>query len=166
MVTPPVLAQNLPLAPAGETAIDRLQVRCDDIQVTLRRLHTSDSLLRVNIGQAYNGISARLMARLNSRLALNRIDSTKFVDISAQFDRERATFAAAYTEYETALSALLKANCKNRPTEYYAALLTARDARLKLAESVKSLNTSLHEYQVAIEELQSTMRTEQPDDAS
>lgn len=160
VATPPVFGQSLPLAPAGETVIDHVQARCDDIQVTLRRLHTTDALLRVNIGQSYNSISARLMARLNSRLALNRIDSTALVDISGRFDRERAEFAAAYTEYETALSSVLKTNCKTRATEYYAGLLAARDARLRLAETVKSLNASLHEYQVAVEALQASMQTE------
>lgn len=158
MIASPAFAQYMPLEPAGDTVMSRLPARCDEIRATLRRLHTSDSLLRVNTGQSYNSISARLMARLNSRLVLNRIDGTKLVDIAAQFDRDRAAFATAYTEYETALSALLKADCKDRATEYYAAILTARDARLRLAEIVQALNASLRAYQVAVEELQSIMR--------
>ena len=152
-IQPQVLAQEM-LQSTGDTPVDRLQANCDAIQGVLRRLHTNDSLLRVNIGQTYNGISARLMARLNSRLALNRIDSAKFVEISSKFDQQRNEFGTSYSEYESALSALTKIDCKAKPTEFYAALLMARDERAQLYTAVKSMNDSVREYQVAVEELQ------------
>lgn len=152
LLSPVALAQQMQLQ-TGDNPVDRLQAQCDTIQTTLRRLHTNDSLLRVNIGQMYNSISVRLMARLNSRLALNRIDSTRFVEISGRFDQERSTFSDSYSQYETSLSALIKIDCKARPTEFYASLLTARDARLRLSTSVQALNDSVREYQVAVEDL-------------
>lgn len=153
LLTPPVLAQEMILQPSGETEVDRLQAQCDTIVGTLRRLHTNDALLRVNIGQSYNGMSARFMARLNSRLALNRIDSANFVEISGRFDQERSQFSNNYTEYEAALSGLIRTDCKSRPTEFYAALIRARDARQKLATSVQSMNDSLRDYRLVVEEL-------------
>lgn len=163
--SPHVMAQETMIQSTGETAVDRLQANCDAIHGNLRRLHTNDSLLRVNIGQTYNGISARLMARLNSRLALNRIDSTQFVEISGRFDQQRVEFSDNYNEYESALSNLIKIDCKTKSTEFYAALLIARDSRTKLSTTVESMNDSLREYQVAVEQLQQSMSGE-GDDAS
>ena len=151
-VSPHVLAQEI-AQPADTTVVDSLQARCDDIQSSLRRLHTSDALLRVNVGQTYNSISARLMARLNSRLALNRIDSSELVDISGKFDQLRGDFASDYNAYESSFSALLKIDCKQKPVEFYAKLLSTRDARLKLAETVKQMNGSISDYRVAAEKV-------------
>ncbi len=163
---PPVHAQEMILQPSGPTEVDRLQAQCDTIIATLRRLHTNDALLRVNIGQSYNAISARLMARLNSRLALNRIDSSKFVEIANRFDEERDRFSSAYSEYETALSSLVRIDCKTRATEFYAALLESRDARTKLSNSVKTMNDNIREYRVAVEVLQQELKLETHTDAS
>ena len=155
---------SIPLARAQEaiidsqTSVDRLRVRCDVVQTTIRRLHTTDGLLRVNVGQVYNDISARLMARLNSRLALNRIDSTRLVEITNDFETARMKFSTTYNEYETAVSTLLKIDCNARPTEYYAQLLIARDVRHKLATSVQDLNDLVTDYRVAVEQLQEELR--------
>lgn len=140
------------------TPVDRLQARCDTVQATIRRLHTTDGLLRVNIGQVYNDISAQLMARLNSRLALNRVDSTQLVEITSDFESARLRFSSTYNEYETAVSALLKTDCKARATEYYAQLLIARDARHKLSTSIQELNDLVSEYRVAVEQLKEELK--------
>ena len=155
----PARAQEMP---TSQTPVDRLQERCDTVQATTRRLHTTDGLLRVNVGQVYNDVSAQLMARLNGRLALNRIDSTRLVEISNEFESARLTFSTAYNEYEKALSSLLKIDCKSRSTEYYAQLLIARDARHKLSISVQGLNDLVIDYRVAVEQLKEDLR--QPQD--
>lgn len=142
--------------PTGDTPVDRLQASCSTVQPTLRRIHTSDSLMRVNIGQYYNGISVKLMARLNSRLALNRLDSTKFIEITNQFEGERTAFAKAYSDYEVNLSTLLKIDCQDEPTEFYAELLKTRDARHKLSKTVQDMNDSVSEYRKAVEDLKQT----------
>ena len=152
VISPHVLAQEL-AQPSDTTVVDNLRARCDDIQSSLRRLHTSDALLRVNVGQTYNTLSARLMARLNSRLALNRIDSRELVDISGKFDQLRGEFSSDYNTYESSFSALLKIDCKQKPAEFYAKLLSTRDARLKLADTVKQMNGNISDYRVAAEKV-------------
>ncbi|PID33043.1 hypothetical protein CR969_02820 [Candidatus Saccharibacteria bacterium] len=146
------------LLPGSAAQIDRLQSRCDSIMPTLRQLHTTDALLRVNIGQVYNGVSSNLMVRLNSRLALNRIDSTKFVDITNRFESSRSEFSSSYNEYEEAMAKLLKIDCKSKPTEFYAQLIKTRDARKKLANRVENLNNLLSEYRVEVERLQQDLK--------
>ncbi len=144
--------------PTSQTPVDRLQERCDAVQTTIRRLHTTDGLLRVNIGQVYNDVSAQLMARLNGRLAINRVDSTRLVEITNEFESARLTFSSTYNEYEKALSSLLKIDCKSRSTEYYAQLLIARDARHKLSVSVQELNDLVSDYRVSVEQLKQDLR--------
>ena len=144
-----------PIQQTEITVVDNVRSRCDSLQSSLGRLHTSDALLRVNVGQTYNSISVRLMARLNSRLALNRIDSLETVEIANRFDQLRVEFAANYNDYETAMSSLVKIDCKQKPAEFYAQLLTTRDLRLRLAETVKLLNGSISDYRTAVERVKS-----------
>ena len=146
-----------PIQQTEITVVDNVRSRCDSLQSSLGRLHTSDALLRVNVGQTYNSISVRLMARLNSRLALNRIDSLETVEIANRFDQLRVEFAANYNDYETAMSSLVKIDCKQKPAEFYAQLLTTRDLRLRLAETVKLLNGSISDYRTAVERVKSSL---------
>lgn len=154
----PVLAQTL--QPSGATPVDRLQARCDAIRPVLRRLHTSDALLRVNIGQSYTVISQRLIARLNSRLALNRVDNARLLELTAiagRLETARTAFAHAYGEYENAIATLVRIDCRQRSTEFYQQLLIARDARHKLAKSVQSMNETVSDYQVSVEALRQSL---------
>lgn len=156
IISPNVLAQDM-VPQTESTILDNLTSRCDEIHGSLRRLHTSDALLRVNVGQTYNSISARLMARLNSRLALNRIDSRELVEISGNFDQQRSEFSSNYNEYESSLSSLIKIDCKSKPAEFYAQLITTRDLRLRLAETVKSMNASISDYRTAVEKVRTEL---------
>lgn len=152
----PVQAQEANITP--QTTVDRLQERCDTVEATIRRLHTTDSLLRVNTGQVYNDISANLIAKLNGRLAINRIDSTELVEIANQFEQARAIFSSNYNSYEESIASLTKINCKNNTAEYYAQLLEARENRQKLAVSVEDLNNLVSDYRVAVEKLQGDLK--------
>ena len=80
----PAIAQEV--VPGSLPQPGLISGRCTSIRVVLRRVHTNDALVRVNIGQIYNNLSIQLMARLNSRLALNRIDSARFIDITKRYD--------------------------------------------------------------------------------
>lgn len=153
LLSPRVVAEEIILQQSGDTPVDRIRVSCEAVSQNLRRLHTNDSLLRVNIGQIYNSLSVRLMARLNSRLALNRIDSTNLVEITGRFEVELESFRLSYNDYEVALATLIKTNCSSNPTEFYANLLKTRDARSKLAVAVESMNDSVSSYQVEVEQL-------------
>lgn len=157
LFSPPVFAQENLLPADDNTIIDKLQENCDTIRGVLRRLHTTDALLRVNAGQMYNGMSVRLMARLNSRLALNRVDSSNLVEITSQFEASRKEFVSNYSTYETALSNVIKTNCKTNAGKFYELLIIARDQRSKLAESVQDMHTSISDYQVAVEQLYQQM---------
>ncbi len=153
LVNPRAFAQEVILQTEPDKRIELLTANCANIQSTISQLRTSDALLRVNIGQAYNGISAQLMSRLNSRLAINRIDSSEFTEITSRFEGERKQFSQNYSDYEGKLSSLAKADCRKNPVNYYAKLSSARDARMQLAVTTKTLEGIMGEYQVAVEKL-------------
>lgn len=133
--------------------IDDIESRCDVILTDLRQLHTNDSLTRVNLGQTYNRISLRLMARLNSRLALARMDSANFVTIANEFNVSRAHFSEAYNKYESSLSSLTKIDCRKKPIEFYEQLIMTRQMRAEMSTKASQLNSLIAEYRVNVEQL-------------
>jgi len=138
--------------------IDAIKANCQDIRGNLSRLHHSDAILRVNTGQAYNDLSSRLMARMNGRLAVNKIDASDLVSLTSRFEKGRSLFSSRYNEYESALAALLKIDCKNQPTDFYAQLNIVRDARLKLSSSVRELNDIIAEYGTKVEKIKEKLK--------
>lgn len=138
--------------------IDSIKANCQDIRGNLSRLHHSDAILRVNTGQAYNDLSSRLMARMNGRLAVNKIDASDLVSLTSRFEKGRSLFSSRYNEYESALAALLKIDCKNQPTDFYAQFNIARDARLKLSSSVRELNDIIAEYGTKVEKIKEKLK--------
>ena len=97
------------------------------------------------------------------RLALNRIDSARLVEITNQFESTRLTFNSTYNTYEGAVSSLVKIDCNARPTEYYAQLLITRDARHKLSTSVQELNDLVSEYRMTVEKLRHELNSSEQD---
>ena len=156
--TPGAYAQEMDVQTDDSTTIiAQLEDNCDTIKTTLRRIHTNDALLRVNMGQMYSGLSSQFMARLNSRLAINRINSPELVDITGRFEEQRIEFSKNYTSYESAMSDLINTDCRNQPVKFYAALLKARDERANLSISVRAMNSRVSEYQVGVENLQQSL---------
>ncbi len=151
-----VSAQEMTLQ-TDDIITQKLSNNCDSIKTTLRRIHTNDALLRVNMGQVYTGISGQFMARLNSRLALNKINSTELVSTTNNFEQQRQAFGADYKTYEATISGLIKIDCKEKPAEFYAELLKARDQRSVVAQDVKLINASINEYQVGVERIQQSL---------
>ena len=74
------VAQAAPSSPP----LHLIRSQCQSIRSTLQRIQHNDALLRVNVGQAYNTISTNLIAKLNSRLALAQIDSSRMVVIARE----------------------------------------------------------------------------------
>ncbi len=154
-----VYAQDTAMQQSYEGVSEKIKSNCDSIKTTLRRIHTNDALLRVNIGQQYSSMSSQFMARLNSRLALNRIDSTELVGVTNQFELDRSNFSQKYVEYEAAMAGLIKTDCRNDPARFYASLLDSRDKRQELSKTVQAMNSSMNLYQVGVEHMLQNMRS-------
>lgn len=142
-------AQTTPNSPP----LHLVRSQCQSIRSILQRIQHNDALLRVNAGQAYNTISTNLIAKLNSRLALAQIDSSRMVVIARDYEEARKAFAQQYNEYESNLATLVKMDCTDKPSEFYAQLIKTRDARQQVSESVVTMSKLATDYRVAVEQL-------------
>lgn len=149
-------AQTAERPALSQRHIETIQANCENALVTLRRLHQSDALLRVNQGQLYEYISTRLMARLNSRIALNRLDGAALVAAAARYEETLQQFRDEYQRYEEQLSEVLDMNCRQEPERFYYAITDARQARLLVSEEVKELHSSIDLYKQALAEFRTT----------
>lgn len=138
-------------APMTEAHIARIKDNCVDAQSTLSQLHASDALLRVNRGQLYESISTKLMAPLNSRISLNRLDGVSLVAIAATYEGQLTYFRQSYQQYEEAMSQALKINCINQPVAFYDTVADARAKRKKVHESTVALHGTIGSYKTEFE---------------
>lgn len=130
-----------------ESQIKSIASTCKDVQVELDSLHSSDALMRVNLGQQYSNILTSLMSPLNSRLALNQVDTVSLVTTSVDYNETLAEFRSDYSSYESSLKRVIDMKCQQEPVRFYAAIETARKNRLVLHKTVKELSSLLLRYQ-------------------
>lgn len=140
------LTVNAQQATMTDEHIQRIVSNCRQANRALTQLHASDLLLRTNRGQLYNLISTKLMARLNSRLSINRLDASKLVSVTAAFDRELTVFRARYDVYEEQLSAAIQIDCTKQPVAFYDAVTKSRELRSAVHESVLTISRYIEEY--------------------
>lgn len=126
--------------------IQRIVANCSQATRTLTQLHASDTLLRVNRGQLYELVSTRLMARLNSRLSLNRLDGSKLVSVAAAYDKALTNFRSRYDTYEDQLSVAIAIDCTKRPVAFYDAVTKARELRALVHVATTDLTKYTNEY--------------------
>jgi len=97
------------------------------------------------------------MARLNGRLAINKLDSSKLVNITNEFESTRLKFNSNYNDYDTAMADLQRANCSNNVADYYQKLTVAREARNKLSDDVKVLDELLVRYREEVQVVKNSL---------
>lgn len=134
-----------------EAHIERIRNNCVEAQSSLGQLHASDALLRVNRGQLYEFISTKLMAPLNSRIALNRLDGVSLISTSTEYGRQLATFRLNYQSYEESMSVVLKMKCTDQPVAFYDAVNATKIKRQKVHDSTLQLNASIRQYKAEFE---------------
>ena len=120
---------------------------CQPIQAELDLLHSSDALLRVNIGQRYENIMTSLMSPLNSRLTINQVDTVDVVKTSVDYSDALTEFRKDYIAYEKAVKKAIDMDCQEKPVEFYTTIELARVNRTALQGGVKRLNTLLLSFQ-------------------
>jgi len=138
-------------APMTEAHIQRIRSNCIDAQSTLTQLHASDALLRVNRGRLYESVSTKLMTPFNSRITLNKYDSTNLVRIATSYEQQLQQFRTDYQQYEEAMSHTLRINCTNQPVAFYDSVADTRSKRQKVHASSLRLATTIQEYKHAFD---------------
>lgn len=145
----PVAAETLVLT---SSQIDLITGYCTPARGHLERLHSADALLRVNLGQRYENISTKLMAPLNSRVALAGNDGVDMVKTTVDFNEELTTFRELYLDYDNQMADVISMKCQDKPVEFYQQLEIARQKRTELNESVVKLGELIVQYKTQFEE--------------
>ena len=126
--------------------IERIRANCLTVQISLNRIHANDGLLRVNLAQNYNAIASKLMAPMDSRISLNKLDGLAMSATTVEFNKQIKLFTGSYQKYENTLSKTLSMKCADKPVEFYEMLSLARSQRSQVNEEVKKLNLLVNQY--------------------
>lgn len=146
-----VAAQNEAIS---DQQIEQIRSNCASTKNTLNQLHSSDALLRVNMGQIYESMSTKLMDRFNGRVANNSFNNDNLVSIATSYNLALDTFRSDYRIYEEQLSLALNINCSNQPIAFYDAVSSARTKRNQVHTDVVKLNQYIDDYQLAVNQFE------------
>jgi hypothetical protein len=130
--------------------ISLIKTNCSSTKLTLNQLHSSDALLRVNRGQIYESIYARLMNQFNVRVASNSLNNTGLTAVSNSYESLLDTFRADYIIYEQQLSLAISIDCSKQPVSFYDAVVLAKNYRSKVHQDITALNSQISQYQTAL----------------
>lgn len=136
----------------SQSQIELLSRYCTQASGHLERLHSADALLRVNLGQRYENISTKLMAPLNSRIALAGNDGLDLAKTAVDFNDKLTDFRSSYLDYDNQIEQTLKMNCRDEPVEFYSRLESARDKRAVVDKDVQEMSRLIEQYRLQFEE--------------
>jgi hypothetical protein len=134
----------------SEEQLQKISNNCVSIKNTLNQLHASDALLRVNRGQVYEAMATKLMDRFNSRLTSNDLDAVGTTAVTNSYRTALNTFRTDYQSYERQLSATIKIDCTQKPSEFHAAIENAREKREVVHKDVIRLHQYIDDYRSAV----------------
>lgn len=130
-----------------------IKTNCLSVQSNLQRIDENDALARYNLAQQYNIISTKLMAPMNSRIALNKLNGVALAQTTVDFDARVVDFKAAYQQYEDAMQQALKMNCKDQPVSFFDTINVARQHRSEVRQSMTAINGLLQQYRTQLDAL-------------
>jgi hypothetical protein len=148
-VAMPVFAQAS--STMTDTHIAKIRANCQAVLFTLGQIHSNDAPAYINRNQTYFSISDKLMARLNSRLTLNRYDATQLVKTASDYNNQLTKFRSAYKSYDDSMSDVLKTNCTKEPVTFYDKVSSARDARQKVHDIADQLTSLISQYEQQVQ---------------
>lgn len=131
--------------------IAQIRANCEPALSTLGQIHANDAPDYINRNQTYFSISDKLMARLNSRLTLNRFDATELVKTASDFNAELTQFRTLYQAYDNSMTNALQIDCTKEPVSFYDAVGDARVDRQAVRDSVDRLTGLINQYQQEVQ---------------
>lgn len=141
VVAVPALAQTM-----TDEHVDRIKQNCGLALSTIGIIHANDAPIYINRNQTYFSISDKMMARLNSRLALNRYDATELVKTASEFNKALVQFRSAYKIYDDTMAELVRMDCSHAPVSFYDKVADAREQRQKVHDIVLMMQKLLVQY--------------------
>lgn len=148
LVGPSVRAEDASSLLLDDAQIAVIRANCTDVQSLVQRVHANDALVRVSLGQRYETIATKLMAPLNSRIALNRLDNVALTQTTVNFNAALAEFRTDYQQYEQTTLRAIEMKCVDQPVAFYDTIVLARTHREKVHGSVAKLSELLRQYGV------------------
>jgi hypothetical protein len=139
----------------------KIRANCVSVQTSLNRIHESDALARVNLGQQFETISTKLMAPFNSRVALNRLNGVALTQTTVAFNNKLDEFRTLYQQYEQTLIRAIQLKCSDQPVTFYDTLNLARDHRAAVREAVVSLGDLVKQYRSEVSQIADAVKDAQ-----
>lgn len=146
LTTPAVSAEGATLT---DRHIQVIKANCVNAQSSIRQLQLTEAATRNNRGRSYESIS-KLMAALNSRVAMNKLNIPVLTATTSEMERRFTTFKNDYSDYYDSLVATIKLSCVDQPVTFYDSLTNTRTLRAKVASDIKAIDESLDSYQSGI----------------
>lgn len=140
--------------------ISEIRNNCIATQSILTRIHANDALMRVNQKRQYERILTQLMAPMNSRIALNKLDGVALAQTTVAYKKELDVFVEKYIDYEQTMSDAMQLNCKSQPVAFYDTINVARTKRAAVRESVEKLQNYVRQYHSQFKDFSKTILDE------
>lgn len=158
------------LKPQDGSLYNSVELTCSTVKTKLSKIHENDGLTRVNAGQVFDSMANRLMTRLNSKIAEQRLDGGKLFTLASEFEQHLVRFREAYRVYEISMAELLKTDCDTYPQNFYYLLDSVRSERQAVQDEVTALHTAAKQYKEEVinfaEQFSATEATGESDDAN
>jgi len=129
--------------------IETIRARCSNSQFALQQIEKRDAVSRINRGRSYDQM-LRQVSAFNSRFTYNKINEPKLVEITSSLQKGVDEFRASYDHYDTDISDALKVNCRDKPAEYYAVIVRAREDRNTVGQQVQKIEQLMQDYRAAV----------------
>jgi len=136
--------------PITDQQIELIKNNCVYTKNTLNQLHSSDALLRVNMGQTYESISTKLMEKFNNRVSNASLSNAKLSSATNDYDAALDNFRNDYIIYERQLTLAINIDCSKQPVSFYDAINIARTERDQVHNDVLKLNQLIDQYQSVV----------------
>lgn len=141
-----VTAEQGQLKPGDASIYNLVTMDCLAVKFKLSDIHQQDGLLRVTLGQSYETMSTKLMARLNARVVENKLDGAPLIKTAAEFETVSSKFREDYRKYEVSMNTLMKSGCDSQLQNYYVSLETTRELRAAVNADVQRLSALIDRY--------------------
>ena len=143
---------SLAYADTAVSSLTELQQRqvaanCVTVQATLARVHANDALSRVHLGQEYETIATKLMAPMNGRIAVAKLDGVDAIKTTVDFNHGTDEFRRLYQTYEQTMASVLQQDCARHPAVFYTTLIHAQQQRSEVRQSVEKQAQLVKQYQ-------------------
>jgi hypothetical protein len=142
--------------PLTDEQISAIRIGCNDALRSVAQVQKTEAGARVNRGREYETM-LHLVASLNSRIALNKLDAPIMTSSAAKLQTTFTQFQQHYIDYANKMDATIAINCNDAPVSFYDSLNEARGARAIVANDVKQMDTLFDDYQKGLDSLKLTI---------